>query len=241
LSFLVFKTPEGRPLAYLVNFSAHPTVLRSENRLMSGDFPGVVSRILERRATPGDPEIVALYTSGAVADQRPNPPDGKGVFERAERMGRDLAERVLTASIGRPSQDRVQISSRMIWMELPPPQIRLNASHRWPIWMGRALLNDAGSIQVIQIDRIFLLGVPCDLGSEIGMKLKQYARAKGFDAMVVGFADSYIGYTISDPYYASPAYEAFMSFNGPYMEDYLTYTLKTMIDGFNSSGNAAAR
>jgi len=41
--------------------------------------------------------------------------------------------------------------------------------------------------------------------------------------------------------YASPAYEAFMSFNGPYMEDYLTYILKTMIDGFNPSGNTAGR
>jgi hypothetical protein len=176
-----------------------------------------------------------------VADQRPHPPDGKGVFERAERMGRDLAERILTASTGRPSQDRVQVSSRLIWTELPPPQIKLNPSHRWPIWMGRALLNDAGSIQVIQIDRIILLGVPCDLGSEIGLRLKQYARTKGFEAVVVGFADSYIGYTISDPYYASPAYEAFMSFNGPYMEDYLTYILKTMIDGFNPSGNSAGR
>ncbi|HTN42469.1 MAG TPA: neutral/alkaline non-lysosomal ceramidase N-terminal domain-containing protein [Nitrospiria bacterium] len=122
LIFLVFKTPEGRPLAYLVNFSAHPTVLRSEIRLKSSDFPGVLSRVLEERAKQEDPEIVALYTSGAVADQRPHPPDGKGVFERAEGMGRDLAGRILRASTGRPSQDRVQITSRMIWMELPPPQ-----------------------------------------------------------------------------------------------------------------------
>ncbi|MBI3596997.1 MAG: neutral/alkaline non-lysosomal ceramidase N-terminal domain-containing protein [Nitrospirae bacterium] len=233
LSFLVFKTPEGRPRAYLINFSAHPTVLRSTNRLLSGDFPGVVSRVLERQAKPEDPEIVALYTSGAVADQRAHPPDGKDVFERAERMGRDLAERILTADARRPSQDLVEISSRMIWMELPPPQIKLNSSHRWPTWMGRVLLNDTAPIQVIRIDRILLLGVPCDLGSEIGMALKQYAKTKGFDAMVVGFADSYIGYVISDPYYATPAYEAFMSFNGPYMEDYLTYILEKMIDELN--------
>jgi hypothetical protein len=241
LSFLVFKTPEDRPLAYLVNFSAHPTVLRSENRLMSGDFPGVVSRVLEGQAKPGEPEIVALYTSGAVADQRPHPPDGKDVFERAERMGRDLAERILTAGTRRPSQDFVEISTRMIWTELPPAQIKLNPSHRLPAWMSRALLNNTAPIQVIRIDRTLLLGVPCDLGSEIGMALKQYAGTKGMDAMVVGFADGYIGYVISDPYYASPAYEAFMSFNGPYMEDYLTYILKTLIDGINPSGNHAGR
>jgi len=231
LSFLVFKTSEGQPLAYLVNFSAHPTVLRSENRLMSGDFPGVVSRVLEGQGKPEDPEIVALYISGAVADQRPHPPDGKGVFERAEGMGRDLAERILTAGAPRPSQDFVDISSRMIWTELPPAQIKLNPTHRWPDWMGRALLDDTAPIQVIRIGRTLLLGVPCDLGSEIGLRLKQYARSKGFDAMVVGFTDGYIGYVISDPYYASPTYEAFMSFNGPYMEDYFTHILERMMDG----------
>ncbi|HUK57354.1 MAG TPA: neutral/alkaline non-lysosomal ceramidase N-terminal domain-containing protein [Nitrospiria bacterium] len=233
LSFLVFKSPEGRTLAYLVNFSAHPTLLRSTNRLLSGDFPAVVSRVLEERVKPDDPDLVALYTSGAVADQRPRPPDGHNVFERAERMGRDLAERIQRAGGREPAQDRVEISSRMIRMELPPPQIKLNASRRLPVWMGRALLSDTALIQVVQIGPTLLFGVPCDLGSEIGITLKQYARTKGFEAMVVGFSDSYVGYVISDKYYASPAYEAFMSFNGPYMEDYLTYILEKMTDGLD--------
>jgi hypothetical protein len=50
-----------------------------------------------------------------------------------------------------------------------------------------------------------------------------------------------IGYTISVPYDASPAHEAFMSFNGPYMEDYLTYILKKMIDGIIPTVNRAGR
>jgi len=32
-----------------------------------------------------------------------------------------------------------------------------------------------------------------------------------------------------------------MSFNGPYMENYLTYILKTMIDGINPPINHAGR
>jgi len=74
VSYLVFRSPEGNPLAYLVNFSAHPTLLRSTNRLFSGDFPGVVNRTIEESGGGG---IVSVYTSGAVADQRPNPPQGK--------------------------------------------------------------------------------------------------------------------------------------------------------------------
>jgi hypothetical protein len=230
LSFLLFKTPGGRPVAYLVNFSAHPTLLRSTNRLLSGDFPAVVSRRIEEQGD-GD-EIVALYTSGAVADQRPLPPKGKDVFERAERMGRELAERILSASAHLPSQDRLEVSSDRIPLELPPPQIKMNASHRLPIWTGRALLDRSSSIQVVRIGQTLLLAVPCDLGSEIGMSLKRYARAGGFDSIVIGFANDYIGYIISGKYYSSPAYEAFMSFNGPHMEDYLTFALKKMIDRF---------
>lgn len=239
LSFLVFKTPEGRPIAYLVNFSAHPTLLRSTNRLLSGDFPAVVSRILEE---PNEQDkVMALYTSGAVADQRALPPKGNGVFERAERMGRELAERVLSASAHLPSQDRVEASSGRIPLELPPPQIKINASRRLPIWMGSALLDRSTSIQVVRIGRTLLLAVPCDLGSEIGRSLKQYARARGFDLIVVGFANDYIGYVVSGKYYSSPAYEAFMSFNGPYMEDYLTFALEKMIDRFKSDEHDSVR
>ncbi len=238
LSFLVFKTPEGRAVAYLVNFSAHPTLLRSTNRLLSGDFPAVVSRVLEESQAPED--VVALYTSGAVADQRALPPKGNGVFERAERMGRALAERVLSASAHPPSQDRVEASSGRIPLELPPPQIKINASRRLPIWMGRAMLDRSTSIQVVRIGRTLLLAVPCDLGSEIGRSLKQYARDRGFDSIVVGFANDYIGYVVSGKYYSSPAYEAFMSFNGPYMEDYLTFALEKMINLFKPDSDDSA-
>ncbi|MBI3812529.1 MAG: neutral/alkaline non-lysosomal ceramidase N-terminal domain-containing protein [Nitrospirae bacterium] len=239
LSFLAFKTPEGRPIAYLVNFSAHPTLLRSTNRLLSGDFPAVVSRILEESQAPD--EIVALYISGAVADQRAHPPNGKNVFERAERMGRELAERILTAESRRPVQNNLEVSSDRIPLELPPPQIKMNASHRLPIWMGRALLDRSSSIQVVRIGRTLFLAVPCDLGSEIGMSLKHYAGVKGFDAIVAGFANDYIGYVISGKYYSSPVYEAFMSFNGPYMGDYLTFAIEKMINRIKPEQDDANR
>ncbi len=239
LSFLVFKTPGGRPIAYIVNFSAHPTLLRSTNRLLSGDFPAVVSRILEE--SQGPEQVVALYISGAVADQRAHPPNGKNVFERAERMGRELAERVLTAEAPLPAQSLAEVSSSRIPLELPPPQIKINGAHRLPIWMGRTLLDRSTSIQVVRIGRTLFLAVPCDLGSEIGMSLKQYARGRGFDPIVAGFANDYIGYVISGKYYSSPAYEAFMSFNGPYMEDYLTFALEKMIDRIKPEQNDSGK
>lgn len=241
LSYLVFKTPENRTLAYLINFSAHPTVLRSENRLLSGDFPGVVSRDLEGQANPEDPEIVALYTSGALADQRAHPPDGKGVFERAERMGRDLAERVLKSAPGSPDLTAGVVTGTKLSLRLPDPQIKVGQTHRLPIWMGRALLDGNTSIQIFRIGPMLLIGVPCDLGSEIGLALKGHAHAKGFHAIIVGFANDYVGYVIPDKYYAGPFYEAFMSFNGPYMEDFMTSEVENIMDRLQPDQDTSKR
>jgi hypothetical protein len=119
--------------------------------------------------------------------------------------------------------------------------VKLDAAHRLPVWMGRILLDRSSSIQVVQIGRTVLLGVPCDLGSEIGLALKQYSRDRGFDPIIVGFANDYIGYVISGKYYSSPAYEAFMSFNGPYMEDYMTFALEKMIDRLKPGLNPSDR
>jgi Neutral/alkaline non-lysosomal ceramidase, N-terminal len=228
LSFLLFRSQEGRPIAYLINFSAHPTLLRSSNRLLSGDFPAVVSRILED--SDDGTGSVALYTSGAVADQRPNPPHGKSVYERTDRMGRELAERILKSAAGSSSRITSVVAAAKITLVLPDPQIKVGTNRRLPVWVGRAMLDGTTSIQVVRIGPVLLLGVPCDLGAEIGLALKRYARSRGFEALVVGFANDYIGYVISDKYYPWPTYEAFMSFNGPYMEDFMTGALKKTIE-----------
>ena len=244
LSFLIFKTPDRKTLAYLINFSAHPTLLRSTNRLLSGDFPAAVSRALEKYdgkdngrregEREGQQGILALYTSGAVADQRARPPEGKNVYERTERMGRELARRILAAEDHLSFESSAEVSGRAVAIDLPPPQIKVNPDHRLPVWMGRTLLNGTTRLQAVRIGRTVLLGVPCDLGSEIGLALKQSARTKGLDAMIVGFANAYIGYVIPGKYYASPAYAAFMSFNGPYMEDYTVFVLEKLLDGLRA-------
>jgi Neutral/alkaline non-lysosomal ceramidase, N-terminal len=236
LSFLLFKNREGRPIAYLINFSAHPTLLRSTNRLLSGDFPGVVTRVLE--GSEGRNDIVALYTSGAVADQRAHPPKGNNVFERADRMGHELAGRILAAVTHGRTETFVDVMSDKIRLELPAPQIKVNPARRLPVWIGRALLDGDTSVQVVRIGRTLLLAVPCDLGSEIGLTLKRFARARGMEAIVVGFANDYIGYVISEKYYATPAYEAFMSFNGPHMGDYMTFAVEKLIDHFKPNHDA---
>jgi len=171
----------------------------------------------------------------------PTPPRGNSVYERTDRIGRELAERVLKSAIDSPPVRISTVGGVDIALPLPPPQIKLSPNHRLPIWVGRALLDDTTSIQILRLGPVLLLGVPCDLGAEIGLDLKQYARSKGYEAIVVGFANDYIGYVIPDKYYSWPTYEAFMSFNGPYMADYISLVLEQMIDRTNPEQETSAR
>ncbi len=224
LNVMIFVSEQGERIATLINFSAHPTLLRSTNRLIAGDFPSVVSRVLEE-----DPGGVVLYTSGSVADQRARSLDADNAVERTERMGRELAQRVRIAFPETQFRREGSVGSISLWIDLPPPQIKVGKGSRLPLWLGRGLLDGKTRLQVIRIDRTLLLAVPGDLGSEIGMDLKTYTREKGLDGMIIGLANDYIGYVLPEATYRSAAYEASMAFNGPYMAEYLTLVLKAMI------------
>jgi hypothetical protein len=206
LSFLVIKTvdPPGGT-AYLVNYSAHPTVLKGNNDLISGDFPGALERRLEE--TPG---VIALYTAGAVADMTASPPEGRDDFEKADKMGRILADTILEASSSVVYRDTARVGSVLATVQLPSTQVKLG-NRRLASPLGNFFFDRQTVIQAIRVGGSLLLGVPCE----------QQARAHGLDAIIVGFANDYIGYVIPEKYYYTDAYEARMSFNGPYMDRYL--------------------
>lgn len=216
LAFLIIQTLDRLSTFYLVNYSAHPTVLKDSNDLISGDFPGALESELEQGVG-----AIALYTAGAVADQTANPPPGMDDFERMQKMGGILAERVRGASALSKPQDRIRIGAIIAPIYLPPTQVRVGTGRRLASPLGNLFFDRETTIQAILLGDYVLLGVPGDLGSEIGLEIKSKAEAQGLKAIIVGFANDYIGYIIPSKYYFTGAYEARMSFNGPYMDRYL--------------------
>ncbi len=57
---------DGRPIAAIVNYAAHPVVLGPEPLLISADYPGVVREIVERETG-----ATCLFLMGAAGDQMP--------------------------------------------------------------------------------------------------------------------------------------------------------------------------
>ncbi len=216
---------------YLVNFSAHPTILNARNFLVSGDFPGVIEEKLERGAN-----VIALYTAGSVGDMGPRPPIEGEAFSKAQAMGDALADRALLAVREIPYQGRMIIGYRLAEVHLPPPQIKIGKRQRLASPLGRLLLDSKTILQAIRLGDLLLVGIPGDLSSEIGIEIKQHAESLGLHAVIIGFANDYIGYIIPNRYYTLGFYESFMSFNGPHMDRYIKEVSFTLMESLVHGG-----
>lgn len=206
VGFYPMDQPE--PFAILVNFSAHATMLGAWNLELSADYPGVVTRELERRF----PSATALFVAGAVGDQAPVKSGER--FEPMERLGQALARQAAALlDHGGPAAVQ-QLRVREERMPLPPAAVRLGGV-RIPRWLGRALVDDDATLSVLAIDRTVFIGVPCDLAASFGARLKATARDHGLNPVIAGFANDYIGYCVPASLYTSDAYEASLAFNGP--------------------------
>jgi len=75
---------QGRPLATLVNFACHPTILGPANRLLSPDYPGHARRTVEQNIGG-----LCLFLQGAAGNQGPVI-TFVGDIETPRRLGRRL-------------------------------------------------------------------------------------------------------------------------------------------------------
>ncbi|TET97127.1 MAG: hypothetical protein E3J29_04810 [Dehalococcoidia bacterium] len=88
LRLLLVDGEDGRPVASLVNFACHATVLSAANLMLSAEFPGVACRIV--REQTGAP---AVYLNGACANV--NPTWIRQDFDSVERVGQIIGGQAL--------------------------------------------------------------------------------------------------------------------------------------------------
>jgi neutral ceramidase len=82
LAVMRFDDMQGKPLAVLVNFTAHPTMLPSSLLKFSADYVGALKAALEKES--GAP---AIFMQGASGDQSVN----KGAYKDHQEFGQALA------------------------------------------------------------------------------------------------------------------------------------------------------
>ncbi len=214
-----------KPLAVLVNWTAHPTFMGAKDMMFSGGWPGHLQRTVE--ALAGEP-LTAMYYNGAEGDQAPRarPDSGPSSWERAERYGRELG-----------------IIVTQEWRKLRPRPLETFHTHAEPIglpdrtWhpdflqtggaeyglsekiirvvLERMVPPESRSVS-LRLNDLLIAGVPGELAAGLGTTIKErVGAATGAKYPVIGgLADEWISYMLSEEQYTRGGYEASVSFYG---------------------------
>lgn len=86
LSVIRFDDLEGKPIALMVNFAAHPTMLPGEDLRFSAEWPGQMMYTVEEAMGTG-----VGFLQGAAGDMSCNPPEGvQGIEEFGKAIGAEV-------------------------------------------------------------------------------------------------------------------------------------------------------
>lgn len=104
----------GKPIAILINFSAHPTMIPSSTLKFSADYVGALKQTVEKELGG-----TAIFMQGSSGDQSVNPGFNKGYVAFGQALGREvvrLASGLNPHEVAKPSlqvrEDRFRFTSR---------------------------------------------------------------------------------------------------------------------------------
>jgi hypothetical protein len=233
LSYMLVEQEDG-DRCFVVSYSAHPTILGADNMKFTGEYPGfLMRRIIERTGAE------AIYLGGAVGSMSPRPPDRENPFDCCRAMGEALADKVLEAVVdAKLFEDKVDIASIGLPVQLPPFQLRLSKNWRVSKFLFPILgIDTDGWMHAVRIGDIALVGTPADYCGEISIDLKSRTQNCVDDLWVLSFNGDYVGYISPDRYYYDKdekggyGYErGVMSWIGPDQEAFTVSLIMHMID-----------
>lgn len=231
--------PGARMLAMMVNFTAHPTMMGADSFLISGEWPGAMSRELERRLGGN---AVAMFFNGAEGDQTTAGDFGSG-WERVDAYGKAIAGQawgLVERAVTSPDVD-LQISTLM-WT-LPKrrlsPAFMASTGQEYQAGAVSPKALDAimarlfpakVELQAVRVGNAALMAVPGEAITELGLQMKRDAASRGAEyPMIVGLANNAVGYILSFEQYDLGAYESGTSFHGPMLGAILVSQMEQMV------------
>ena len=224
-------TVGGKPLAVLVNFTAHPTFMSEREMLFSGDWPGHLQRTVEAVVGEG---VTAMYYNGAEGDQSPTPrPDcGESPWERAERYGLELG--LVAADLWRKTDTVRDIAFNFHLEKIQLPERRWHpdfmSTGGKEYGLSEAIMGELLSAMSpsettsgsVRLGDLVIVGIPGEMASGLGMRIKSETKAitGAQHAVIGGLANEWISYILTaESYIRGSGYEASMSFYGPELGD----------------------
>src|SRR5256885_1212864 len=198
LTVIRFDALSGKPIGLLINYAVHAVVMGDENYQISGDVAGATSRYVENyyRGKPEDaprsdagaaiqlrPEetaenVVALWTSGAAADQNAISLARGSDFTMVDALGKILGEEAVRVAGAIRTTDQAKLRGKQQGVTCPGRKIEPGPlprkKYKWedsdPVGIRLSLL---------MINDIALAGVSCEVMTMIHEHLKKRATSSG--------------------------------------------------------------
>jgi hypothetical protein len=213
---------DGEPLAVLVNWTAHPTIMDEDDMWVSGGWPGYLQRELEDWIGGG---VVAMFYNGAEGDQSVVANKGSSHYEKAEYYGREIAIHAKGIYDNITPKQESEFKSTYEIIDLPPrkahPSFMQTGGEEYKLSeeMIQGLLEQVlptnTAVSVVQIGELMIVGAPGEMIAELGMDIKNSLKESGIAYPVIGgLANEWISYILTPEEYHQSGYECSVSFYG---------------------------
>ena len=219
-------TLDNKPLAALVNFTAHPTFMTEKQMLFSAGWPGSLQQTMESAIGDG---VTVMYYNGAQGDQAPRsrPGSGNSRWEQAIRYGLDLGLLATKHYENVTTQQDVEFGFHLQPFDLP--------SRRWhPDFMStggreyglseKLLLDLLPRMQPehtvsgsLRLGDLLIIGIPGEMAAGMGMDVKAEAgriRRSSSSSPLEDWPNEWVSYILTADAYRAGHYEASISFYG---------------------------
>lgn len=211
----VDSADSGKPMAVMMNFAAHPTVLGSDNMAFSADYVGYARRAVEKMIG-GD--VLAIFANGAQGTVAPRALLGDDQWQRAENVGTILAAEVFKIVLMIKSQDSVAIKltrSAIALKFVPPPS--------FPPGLAYPPTYDSEVSGVSFDNKFAFVTIPGELSSILNIQVKERGRMLGFEkTFLLGLTNDALGYILSEDEYRHKTYESTISLFGSNFGSFIT-------------------
>jgi hypothetical protein len=212
----------GKPMALLVNWTGHPTIMDDVDMFVSGGWPGYLQRELESWIGDG---VVAMYYNGAEGDQSVVPESAGSHYEKAERYGRNLAIQVMGVYERIDPADDVEFGYNHQVISLPEreahPGFMETGGKEYGLneeninMLLRQVFPEHTSIGACRVGDLLIVGAPGEMIAELGLNIKEELRNMGVPYPAIGgMANQWISYILSENEYLKSGYESSVSFYG---------------------------
>ncbi len=223
----VTQISDGKPLAAIVNFAAHPTLYDDKMMDISADWPGVMTGDVESAGAKGEANGagVCLFLNGAEGDASPNGVDDVASGDaKVSTYGHRMGKRVLEQLAGAATAGEMPLAMWTQTVALPPRKpnalfflaaAQMGASISQSKDLVNALMPTETQINFVRVGDLLLIGFPCEPTGDVGLAAKAMARQAGYKTpAVVALVNDWLAYALTPPQYKAGKYEAVMSFYG---------------------------